>query len=456
MKRWPLFTLSVLTWFVLCADQTLAQQPEAKPETSKLTLPSETASATTTPSPSPEPANPSANQPPTLTTPVTSATTSITTSITSAVSTSSAASSTTPQPPQWSGDLRYRLNQMRESIDEPRPYQQLRARLMLKAEVASNIKAQIRFATASSAISTNQTLGDTKDPGFARRSFGLDLAAMSWQPDSVLKISGGRTPNPFWAPNKSQLIYDSDLSFEGFSAQSEWKMAEAKWNFTAGFNMISENWDKTTRSDLPDIGLLSAQFGASHNVGPTTLSWGLAYHEFTNIQDQPITLLDKSASIDEYSIPYDRYRGNTVYTLNPGDEIAKRVYRMMNKFTLQNFGIELKSKWNGYDLSAYFDSATNTGGASENKAFEYGIGIKSGRTSFVFAKAKKEADSVVAAFSDSDMSGGGTDTDGQRLSFLYQLSNQSQMGINLFSGQRGIGSTPRSYSATQVDFMVNF
>src|SRR5258708_1626416 len=78
----------------------------------------------------------------------------------------------------WSGDIRYRLAKGHEDIDENRSYQQLRVRLGLRAEVNDDVHAVIRLATAnaqSSAINSNQTLGESTDPGMPRRGFGIDL-----------------------------------------------------------------------------------------------------------------------------------------------------------------------------------------------------------------------------------------------------------------------------------------
>src|SRR4051812_17331197 len=71
---------------------------------------------------------------------------------------------------QWSGDIRYRLVKGHESLDEERTYQQLRARLGARADVNEDVQAVLRLMTASSAISGNQTLGDSNDPGMPRRA----------------------------------------------------------------------------------------------------------------------------------------------------------------------------------------------------------------------------------------------------------------------------------------------
>lgn len=353
---------------------------------------------------------------------------------------------------QWSGDLRYRFAQIKEAQDEPRPLQQLRARLQLKTNVNAELKALLRLATASSAISTNQTLGDSGDPGFARRSFGIDLAAMIWSPEEHTQISLGRVPNPYFSPAKTQLIFDSDLNFEGLSIQHDLKLEPHRFFVNAGAFVIAENYDSTTRSDVVDVGIAGLQAGYSHDWGPLQTSFHLASQHYLNIQDLPITSLEKTAKYDIYSNPFDRYRGNTIYTLNPGNP----PYQMRNKYVLQEVGFELLSKISLFDVSLFADLVKNTEASREGGGHEWGLAVKWGRTQLGWAQIRKEADAVVGMFTDSDANGGGTDNQGQRLSLAYQFSKNSMVGINQYNAKRGIGSTERDYSLSQVDFMMNF
>lgn len=355
-------------------------------------------------------------------------------------------------PLNWSGDLRYRLAQSQESVDQPRPYQQLRARLGFTTEVSANVMARLRLATASSAISTNQTLGDSKDPGFARRSFGVDLAAMEWQALPELNLQAGRIANPFWSPNKAQIVYDSDLAFEGLALKATKNFEGLRIFSNLGGFIISENYDSSTRSDVVDTGILGLQVGALYKLDDWQLTVHLATQQFINIQDAIITSLDKGASYDLYSSPFDRYRGNRIYSFDP----SSKKYYMESKFTLEELGFELKTKWDPLELLLFADYVKNSGSSRENTASEYGASLRWERSTLGYARIRKESDSVVGAFTDSDAGGGGTDNDGDRLSYSYQLSKNSQFALNHFKATRGIDSVPRDYSLTQLDFMLQF
>lgn len=290
-------------------------------------------------------------------------------------------------------------------------------------------------------------MGDSKDPGMARRSFGLDLAYMDWRFAPSGRVWLGRSANPFWSPAKVQTLFDSDLAFEGFALKWEPRWSQSSAFLNAGAFMISENY--ASPDDVVDTGLVGAELGYSHQtpIGQFTGRWGT--FNYANIQDKLITTVEKDAKIDLYSNPYDRHRGNTVYLLDGK-------YYFQNKYVLQTLGIEWKLKLSPVELTAFFESVQNTDINSKNRASEQGLSLKWGRTTLSGATIVKQSDSMLAMFTDSDANGGGTDTKGLRLSFLYQLGKNSSFAYTDFQAKRGVDSRERNFRSTQIDFMVNF
>lgn len=352
----------------------------------------------------------------------------------------------------WAGDLRYRVAKSKENIDEERHFQQLRARLGAKVKINNDLNAQIRLATGTTATSTNQTLGDSKDPGMPRRNFGLDLAFLDWRffPDSNVWL--GRTPNPFWAPGKNQMVFDSDLSFEGLALKADWTHPYAKLFFNLGSSMISENYDSTARQDVVDTGIAGAQIGvtAKTDWGDGTVHY--AHFEYINIQDKNIKTIDINAKTDVYSNPYDRFKGNTVYRPDP----LVQEYYYKNKYILKVVGMEWKWTISDLELLLFSDHVENYEASRVNTATESGVGLRWGRSQLFWSEVDKEAESVVGAFSDSDMNGGGSDNQGQKMSYTYQFSGNSQISFTQFQARRGVDSVPRDYSSSQLDFLVWF
>lgn len=356
---------------------------------------------------------------------------------------------------EWGGDLRYRMAQMREDIDDTRRLQQLRVRLGLGADVNDAVKAKIRLATGASAISTNQTLGDSNDPGMSRRSFGIDLAFIDWSFVTDGHVMAGRTPNPFWSPQKAQLIFDSDLAFEGFAAKWEPKSEDMLGFVNFGGFIISENY--SAPADSVDIGLVGADLGVGKHSGDWKWTIHMGNYHFLNIHRQPITSVETGAKIDPYSYPYDRFRGNTVDVNDPLLPADQRKYYFKNRYVLAELGAE--SKWSlpqGGELGFFVDFVRNYMVGNRGNGFEAGVSGRWKRLSGQLAEVSKGSDSVVGAFTDSDTNGGGTDNHGYRLQLSYQLSKNSNVVATQFESKRGLKTVRRDYRGTQIDFSVSF
>lgn len=357
--------------------------------------------------------------------------------------------------PSWFGDLRYRSAVTREDIDDQRPVNQLRVRLGVQADVNENTLVRVRLATATSAISSNQTLGDSSEPGMPRRSFGIDLAYLEWKIDGQNKIWAGRTPNPFFASGKTQTIYDSDLAFEGLASRHEFlKNDNGNAFLNLGAFMIAENYAKP--DDVVDTGLLGADLGYVLPTPAGDFTFHVATHVFVNIQDKDITSIEKGAKTDAFSFPLDRWRGNIVDVNDPLAVPADRKYYIRSKYELQEGGVQWKIPLSGHEILIFADAVVNPGAEELNRATETGIGWTWGRSTLTAAAVTKESDSVVGAFTDSDSNGGGTDNRGTRVGWVYQLSKGSQFALTHYEATRGMDAVSRTFFATQADIVVVF
>lgn len=354
----------------------------------------------------------------------------------------------------WSGDIRVRLAKAKEDIDEARTYQQLRARLGLRAEVNDQTQAIIRLATGSSSISTNQTLGDSSDPGMQRRSFGLDLAYIDWQMHEWSNLWFGRVANPFWSAGKSQLIFDSDLSFEGAAAIFKIKKSNSSVFLNFGSFIISEN--SSAPDDLNDTSMLGGDIGYAKHT--EHLQWTIHFgnYYFNGVKDKPITRLEKAAKTDPYSYPFDSYRGNSVYPNDPLLPADQRIYYFRNGYILLQLGTELKYKWAKSDVMAFAEVIKNDTATNKNRAIEYGFQYTYKSFYFGVAQIDKQADSVLGAFTDSDTNGGGTDNKGRRFLLGAKTGERTTLQITQYKAQRGVDTVERDYSGTQLDLVAQF
>ncbi len=357
---------------------------------------------------------------------------------------------------EWSGDLRYRLNKGHEAIDEDRTYHQLRARLGLRAEVNEQVHATIRLATATSAISQNQTLGDSGDPGMPRRGFGIDLAFMDWQVFEAGNLWLGRTANPFWSPNQAQLIFDSDLAFEGLALKvyPHWGRHTAFVN--AGAFIISEEYSTANANDLVDVGLVGGDLGYRFSRESMSATAHVGNYYYVNIQDKPVTSLEKSAVTDQYSYPFDSYRGNTIYPNDPLLPVDQRKYYFQHQYVLLEAGAEWKHRLGAFEYTVFVDLVRNDHLKNLNRGYEYGGVLKYGRFSIGEAWISKKRDAVVAAFTDSDSNGGGTDGLGTKLQLNVQLSKNATLTFSQYKAKRGVDTVEREYALNQLDLGVKF
>ncbi len=342
--------------------------------------------------------------------------------------------------------MRYRGVQLRESTDDSRLYQQIRARLGLKADVQDDLTAVLRLATATSAISNNQTLGDQTQPGMPRRSFGVDLAYGDWRYADSAKLTMGRVPNPFFQPAKTQLVFDHDLSFEGMSTTYAPKWADSSAFATLGAFVISENY--VAPRDQVDTGLIGLNLGYSFEAaGKWTVH--ASRFQYLNVGSQPITRFESAAGADSYSKPFDRYRGNSVFAKGT-------TYNFSYEFAQTEAGLEWKCKVQALELTVYLDYILNDFSGQQGEAYEGGVITKFGRFQALLAYASKKSDSVIGAFTDSDFNGGGADNRGTKISLSYALSERTAVVLTDYRATRGIDSTNRDFNAQQLDFTLQF
>ena len=347
----------------------------------------------------------------------------------------------------WSGDLRYRLGKKRQRDDDPRHYQQVRARLALDAEVSETMRGNIRLASGTSALSTNQTLGDSADPGMPRRFFGIDQAYLNWKYLPEGKLWAGRTPNPFWTPGKSQILFDSDLSFEGLAVKYESMWSNFGFFLNTGGFIVSDNY--TAPDDIVDTGIAAADLGVILKSDSWTWTTHVANFHYLNIQDKEIKRLSSGAAIDPYSAPFDRYNGNTVYV-----DATKFYYQ--NKYVLIEAGTEWKHSLGPIEYTAFFDWVNNTQVDRQGVAQEYGLMLKYKWLSGSYTIINKAADSLVGALTDDDAGGGGTDHRGWRVLLEAQFSKSISVAASIYRATRGVDTVPRSYEGTYLDALIKF
>lgn len=239
-----------------------------------------------------------------------------------------------------------------------------RLRLGIDAKIVEGLKAGVRLATSNipDPVSTNQTLGNTG----SQFDFNIDRAYLKY--DAVndrgfkwLTLSGGRIANPWYVgggefTGGSEMVWDTDLSFEGFAAT-------VRHSLSGSDSLHGANDDK--QSVFATVGAFPLQESALSSKdkwlfgSQVGLDWGfanqdafkmaVAYFDYENIkakpnQNTPATCNTNSPE-NNLSVPQFMQFGNTV---------AIVCYDNNNVFPGQ-YG--LASDYNIFNASASYDVA---------------------------------------------------------------------------------------------------
>ena len=236
----------------------------------------------------------------------------------------------------------------------------LRARLGMDADLSDGFTAGMRFATGSdsSPVSTNQTLGGSGG-NFSKYSIWLDRAFLKFDPGNLtspfdhygmfrntdMAVTIGRFDNPFWSP--TDLVWDSDLGFDGIAFQAKREVRPGFTTFAAGgafpiFNTALDfASDEAIKFESHDKYLLGGQLGFNWQVRPTlAMTFGASFMDYENVQGELSSPCDipalKSCDTD-HTRPSFAQKGNTYRYLRDIIPSPENNYGTEDK--LQYFGL---------------------------------------------------------------------------------------------------------------------
>ncbi len=334
-----------------------------------------------------------------------------------------------------------------------------RLRLALDADVAKGLKAGVRLATSVATgpnsanwidpVSTNQTLGNSA----GQYQFNIDRAFLKY--DAVdsqnfkwLTLSGGRIANPWYVgggefTGGSELVWDTDLNFEGFAATARHALGS---NAKSVFATIGAFPLQEAALSSHDKWLFGTQVGmdlgfANHDQ----FKMGVAFYDYENIKARPNTnsgssFVCSTNSVDNnLSVPQFTQFGNTFELVcYDEDKVTPRMYGLASDFRIVNANLS-------YDLAMFAPhhlvvgadyaknvgfNAKNVGGSTvpdESNAWQVRVDFGWPKVSHagqwnVFTLYKHiENDAVLSAYTDSDFHLGGTNAKGWVVGANYGL-----------------------------------
>lgn len=331
----------------------------------------------------------------------------------------------------WSGDIRYRHENIDQDGKETRDRQRVRARLSASAEVAENIKAKLRLASGGDdPVSTNQTL----DGGFSTKGIQLDRAYIEAVVMEGLKMKFGKMGVPF--EKVSDLVWDGDLNPEGVAAA----LSAGAVFVNAGAFWVEE------RSSDDDTFLFGGQVGTSLEAGGADVTIGGSIFAYDNMQGEA-PIFDATDSF-----------GNTVTTVTAADGSTTIFYA--NDFTVFELFAEVGLTVGDVPVKVFGNYVVNDDAGAEDTG--YLLGFKAGKakapgTFEVGADYRElEADAVPGVFSDSDSFGGGTNGEGLRLKGKVALAENTTLGATYFINSIDPDGADVDYNRLQIDLAVKF
>lgn len=325
---------------------------------------------------------------------------------------------------KWKGDYRFRYEAIDREDTDDRERWRIRARPALMAKISDTTEVGFGLATGSnSPVSSNQTLGD----GSASKDINLDLAYATWRPIEGAYVTGGIFANPYYIPEKSQLVFDGDFRQEGLAVgwANDMFFANALYNFIESDSKKNES------------GILVAQIGANFQLFEgATLTAAAGYID--------IPLKGDSAIYD------DNFYGNSS-VLDNGVEVYAYDYKLYNaSIALDLIAFDMP-------LGLFVDYVKNSEADEFDTGYLAGILLgnikKKGDWQVRYQYENLDANATLGLITDSDFAGGGTDGKGSTFSAKYAVDDKWYVGSTYyFNNTAGVElGDDASYERIQLD-----
>jgi hypothetical protein len=237
---------------------------------------------------------------------------------------------------RWSGDFRYRYENIDVEGSDGRNRSRIRARTALAAQVTPTVEVGLGLATGGDdPVSANQTLGG----GGSKKDINLDLAYFNWSGLTDTNIIGGKFKNYLVKPQKTGLLWDGDWRPEGLGVI---------WDNGTFFAQGLGTWLEGDSRNGTEFGWV-AQAGMKLKLGETgKLKFGGGYAQFDIAGRTPL-----------FGDPEDFFGNSFVTDPVTGDLVFANNYHEVQLFAEYSF------KLGDRPLALFADYVVNTKGAGE-------------------------------------------------------------------------------------------
>jgi len=335
------------------------------------------------------------------------------------------------------GDLRYRHERTDKEGSDARNRHRIRLRVGMTSAVNSNLTADVRLATGSTApYTSDQSLTGS----FSSKEINLDRAYLDWQPASLkgVHLLGGKMANPLFTGNG--LVWDADVTPEGLAARYASGSDVIRFLAAAGGFWVEE------RSSDDDTLVYCGQLAVDMKGDRAGLLTGVGICSYDNMEGFPV-LVDELNGF-----------GNSVAPVTDGDGEVVRLNYAHDYNQVEGFA-EVSGKAGPAPCKVRGHYVINTEADDDDTGYLVGFQIgkakKPGSLQLDYDWRELEADAVVGALTDSNVWGGGTDGRGHRAYLTYQLAENWQLGAEYFVSEIGLDD-PVDYNKLRLEVKAKF
>ena len=328
----------------------------------------------------------------------------------------------------WSGDFRYRYEDINQEFNPDRNRNRIRARAALAAEISRTMAVGIGLASGSDdPVSSNQTLGG----GGSSKPLNLDLAYFQWTGLESTKIAGGKFKNDLYRVGDNGLVWDSDWRPEGMSLVYDngtlWAVGLGTW---------VESDSSKSNQEFAYAGQLGLNWPLGDNFGLTA---GVGYYH--------IQSAGKNSFYGDGDFFGNSYDPETLtYLYN---------YYEFEVFAQVNFDLFGRPTFLFGDYVNNLDPDDNNVGYAVG--FQYGKAKLKGSWELSYTYEKLEADAVFGLLTNSDFGNGGTNARGSIISGAYAFHDNWNFQATYFINQINLDSgDPSDYDRLQLDLNFKF
>ncbi|HUT86302.1 MAG TPA: putative porin [Elusimicrobiales bacterium] len=286
--------------------------------------------------------------------------------------------------------------------------QRYKLRFGLDFYLPKNVKLGTRISSGTgypgSALDTFTNLSGEK-------KFWIDRAYMQWQLWDFLTLTGGKMPNPFWTTFSQEMVWDGNLSPEGFAQQIKTKNGR----FFLNLLQMVANEDSSNQHDQWMIG---EQAGFSLDLyNNVNFTLAAAYYLWTYVDSAPLGI---------YVMEGNRRVGTTS--------------QLANRFAVGDITAQLKTSIGSFPVNfqaTYINNLRSRLNPKENIGYKTGI---------IFNKAKQagsweigyfyeyiETDATIADLTDPTFGDGGTNRKGHIVWFAYAPMNNTKLRVRYYN-----------------------